>query len=161
MTATQQQRLGAYNQHQRTQESDRDMDKRALLTSASRLKTALDDGGKDMAAYRAALQLNQQLWTIFQVAVTDPASPLPRDLKITLLNLSRYVDRVSFRAVSEFMPDLLISLIEIDRTIANGLTSQPAAATPAAAYEPVPAAAPAGYGAPPPAGMPTSIMTSA
>jgi len=56
------------------------------------------------------------------VMLADPQNPLPRDLKITLLNLSRYVDKVSLRASAEYNPDLLNSLIDINKQIAAGLS---------------------------------------
>ncbi len=137
-------KLGAYSTNQRGQESSRQTDARALLSCASRLKAALDNGGADMAAYAQAIRHNQRLWTLFQVALCDPDNALPRDLKMTLLNLSRYVDRVSFRAVSAFAPQLLNSLIDINRMIAVGLnTKSSAEASPAPAPEVAAATGPA------------------
>jgi flagellar protein FlaF len=136
MTATTQDKVGSYAPHQRQNEDGRETDKRALLSCARRLQEALDDGGKDMKAYADAIRHNQHLWTVFQVALCDPANELPKSLKVTLLNLSRYVDRTSFRAISEYMPQLLNSLIEINRIIAGGLSKQPAATQTSAAAMP-------------------------
>jgi len=119
-----QEKINAYSTHQQTQIDGREIDKRALLNCASRLKVALDDGGKDMKLYADAIRHNQHLWTIFQVSLADPANELPRDLKLTLLRLSGYVDRVSFRAVTEYMPQLLNSLIDINRMLATGLAKK-------------------------------------
>ena len=58
------------------------------------------------------------------MALTDPQNPLPQDLKITLLNLSRYVDRASFRAIGKYAPDVIDSLININRLIAAGLSKK-------------------------------------
>ncbi|HEU0117439.1 MAG TPA: flagellar biosynthesis regulator FlaF [Alphaproteobacteria bacterium] len=150
MTANNQDKVGAYasNQQQEAELDGRETDKRALLNCAIRLKLALDDAGKDMATYVEAIRHNQRLWTIFQVALCDPENPLPRDLKVTLLNLSRYVDKVSFRAISSFAPNLLNSLIDINRIIANGLGKK----TGQAAVQQPPAQ---------PLTPPTSVMTSA
>jgi flagellar protein FlaF len=123
-------KVGAYSSHQRGKEDARETDARALLSCASRLKAAIEDGGKDMKAYGDAIRHNQRLWTIFQVALCDPENPLPQHLKVTLLNLSRYVDRVSFRAVTSFQPQLLTDLIEINRSIAAGLTKKPQSESP-------------------------------
>lgn len=125
MTTTTQEKLGTYATHQRSKEDSRETDARALLSCASRLRTALEDRGNDMKAYADAIRYNQRLWTIFQIALCDPDNSLPRDLKMTLLNLSRYVDRVSFRAVTAFAPQLLTSLIDINRMIATGLNVKP------------------------------------
>jgi flagellar protein FlaF len=134
MSVTTQEKLNQYVATQKDNETDnREIDKRALLACASRLKMALDTDGTDMKAYGDALRHNQRLWTMFQVAICDPDNLLPHDLKVILLNLSRYVDRVSFRAVSEYSPDLLSSLIDINRTIAVGLGKTAQAELPLAA----------------------------
>jgi flagellar biosynthesis activator protein FlaF len=121
MTVTTQDKVGAYTTNQRQNEDSRETDKRALLSCASRLKAALDAGGQDMKEYGEAIKHNQKLWTVFQVSLCDPENALPRDLKLTLLGLSRYIDKTSFRAITEFAPQLLNSLIDINRIIAGGL----------------------------------------
>ncbi len=149
MPVTTQEKMGQYASTQNQTESDnREIDKRALLTCASRLKGVLDAGGTDKKEYCDALRHNQRLWTIFQVALCDPENPLPRDLKVILLNLSRYVDRVSFRAIGDFSPALLTSLIDINRTIAVGLGKKAQAEA-------------AMSTASPPITPPTSVMVSA
>jgi len=165
MTTTPQDKSKAYSTHQRQDEDSRETDKRALLSCAGRLQAALNDGGKDMKAYAEALRNNQRLWTIFQVSLCDPENTLPRDLKVTLLNLSQYIDRTSFRAITEFMPQLLNSLIDINRTIAAGLKPLPKTSAATTGTTPsVTAGAPStGYPthtqAPPP--VAGSVMTTA
>jgi flagellar protein FlaF len=125
MTSYTKEQLGAYSNHQRGKEDNRETDARALLTCASRLNDVLNAGDTDKDAYAAAIRNNQKLWTFFQVAVNDPENPLPHDLKITLFNLSRYVDKTSFSALLKFSPDELKSLININRIIAAGLSAKP------------------------------------
>ena len=149
---SQYQQANAYHSHQQVQMDGREIYKRALLNCASRLKDALEDGGKDMSLYQAAVRHNQHLWTLFQVALTDSSNALPPELKITLLRLSGYVDRVSFRIICEFVPQMLQSLIDINRTLAAGLAKKPQETGDAAA---VPAAIM------PVAGTPAMLMTSA
>jgi flagellar protein FlaF len=151
-THTTQSKVNAYGTHQQVQMDGREIDKRALLNCASRLKIALDDGGKDMNLYREAIRHNQHLWTIFQVALADPSNELPTPLKLTLLRLSGYVDRVSFRMVTEFMPQMLNSLIDTNRMLATGLAKKPPQQQGAASPQEV---------LPPAAGTPAAIMTSA
>ena len=105
--------------------SGREADAQALLQCANQLRTALDDNGKDFLAYGNALRRNQKLWTMFQVALTEPENIVPDDLKNTLLSLSMYVDKVSFRAANSFAPEILKSLIDINITIATGLRAKP------------------------------------
>src|ERR1700753_1201721 len=119
MTIATYEKHDAYKTHQRGQESDREIEARALLTCASQLAAAAQGQGKDKKFYSDAIRSNQRLWTIFQVALCDPTNPLPVELKNILLNLSCYVDKISFRALNEFKPPLLVNLIEINRSIAT------------------------------------------
>ncbi len=148
MTTETYQQVGAYKANQRQNESERDIEAHALLSCASALDAARVSGQRD--DYVNALKRNQRLWTIFQVALCDPENPLARELKVLLLNLSRYVDRVSFRAIGEHQPALLQSLIDINRHIAAGLSKKPKSE---AVHVPPPAAM-----APSPA---VSVMTTA
>jgi flagellar protein FlaF len=132
----------------------REIDRRALLNCAARLNVALADGGKDMKAYAEAIHHNQRLWTLFQVALCDQENPLPKHLKAILLNLSRYVDRTSFRAITEFAPQLLHSLIDVNRTIAAGLNKKQTAAKPSQHVQQAPMQ-------PPPTDQTSSVMTTA
>lgn len=123
--------VGAYSQNQQNTETVRETEARALLNCASRLSAAQDiNNGYEY--YLDAIKHNQELWTLFQVMLADPQNPLPRDLKVTLLNLSRYVDKVSLRASAEYNPDLLNSLIDINKQIAAGLSTTPETAGAAA-----------------------------
>lgn len=122
------QKTDAYKSAQRETESVRETEARALLSCANRLAKA-QDPANGMECYIDAIGHNQQLWTIFQVTLCDPQNPLPRDLKITLLNLSRFVDKVSLRARAEYNPGLLTSLIDINRQIAAGLSVKPSEET--------------------------------
>ncbi|MBV8060942.1 MAG: hypothetical protein JO126_09290 [Alphaproteobacteria bacterium] len=147
--------LGAYGQNQKQNPNNqRDTDKMALLRCASKMREALDKGPSDMKGYVEAIQLNQRLWTIFQVALADPANPLSIELKNILLNLSRYVDKTSFRVITEFKPDLVESLISINRSLASGLAKEP---PPEAVAEAAAIKAAMISDAPPP----TSLTTSA
>jgi flagellar protein FlaF len=139
----------AYAPHQQSGETVRETEARALLSCASKLEAARDPA-VSREEFGAAVRHNQKLWTFFQVCLCEPDNPLPRDLKILLLNLSKYVDKTSFRAVTEDNRALLTSLININRTIAVGLAKN---------NEPKPAAQTA---APPPEKqIPKNLMTSA
>ena len=124
MAMVQQGQHGAYQAHQSKNLTDREIEARALLRCANQLDAA-SKGDGDQAAYKEAVQLNQRLWTIFQVALCDPGNPLPVELKNILLNLSCYVDKVSFRALADYQPQLLAVLVDINRNIAAGLSKKP------------------------------------
>ncbi len=151
MTAATNDQHGAYTSRQRNNETPRETEARALLSCASRLERAR---GTEVSKeeYAEAVQHNQQLWTIFQVCLCEPDNQLPKDLKDILLNLSQYVDKASFRAMSGHNPDILRSLININRNIAAGLSVNPAAASVGEA---------ASASMPSPAGQPQSVTTTA
>ncbi len=113
-------RHNAYKTHQHEQETPRETEARALLGCARRIEAACQPGAS-MDDYIHAIKHNQQLWTIFQVCLCEPDNQLPRDLKVLLLNLSRFVDKVSFRALVEYVPNELKGLVDINRNIAAGL----------------------------------------
>lgn len=128
-------KVSAYGRNQKEQPNttgnSRDTDARALLSCANKLYDAKMLFGSDQKSkenlriYGDAIRHNQRLWTIFQVAVLDAENPLPEPLKVTLLNLGRYVDKTSFSAIGKYMPDLIDSLIKINRIIAAGLSKKP------------------------------------
>lgn len=121
MSSKAQQQLNAYTATQKDSESLREIEARALLNCASKIRQAQEQNG-NYELYLDAIKTNQRLWTIFQVSLCEPENPLPRDLKITLLNLSRFIDKISLRAQAEYNPALLDSLIDINRNIAAGLS---------------------------------------
>lgn len=152
--------LGAYQSSQNQVVNDRDVDARALATCAGRMQEVLDAGDTDRLAYGDAIRMNQKLWTIFQLALCEPDNALPRDLKVNLLSLSKYVDRVSFEAMKGYQPQILKSLININRILAAGLAKKPEGQN-------IPASGVGGYTVsaqtdqPPVSAPPMSVMTSA
>jgi len=142
----------------------REVEAWALTEAARRLIDAGRSGDKD--ALRAALTLNQRLWTIFQAEMMEETCPLPAELRENVLVLSVIVDRQTMARFTDLDGTKLTRLVDINRNVAAGLmTRADAAATagqgPAAAAPISPAAvsapsrpmAPA-YGAPRPAGAP-------
>lgn len=114
-------RQSSYTATQRSEETPRETEARALLSCASRLDAACKpDCSED--EWAAAIKHNQQLWTIFQVCLCEKENPLPSELKGLLLNLSTYIDKVSMQALTERKPGLLQEIISINRNIAAGLS---------------------------------------
>jgi flagellar protein FlaF len=124
--------VSAYTSNQKEGASPRATEAHALLSCAAKLRQA-QEPETNYELFSEIVRHNQRLWTIFQVSLCEEDYPLPRDLKITLLNLSRFVDKVSMRAQAEHNPDLLTSLIDINRNIAAGLNTMPEMAQPAIA----------------------------
>ena len=124
MTQSAHEKVNAYKSNQQVRMDGREIDMRALLNCANRLKIALDNDGKDIKLYQDALRHNQHLWTIFQVALTDPSNELTTDLKLTLLRLSGFVDQVTFKNICAFSSQALNTLIDLNRSIAAGLAKK-------------------------------------
>ncbi|MFA6279387.1 MAG: flagellar biosynthesis regulator FlaF [Bdellovibrionales bacterium] len=110
----------AYTTHQRSDETIRETEAHALLSCASRLE-AVREPTSSREDFFAALRHNQELWTVLQVCLCEPDNLLPMDIKGILLNLSRYVDKTTFRALADGNRAALGSLININRNIAAGL----------------------------------------
>jgi flagellar protein FlaF len=71
-----------------------------------------------------ALNYNQRIWTVIQDFAAGENS-LPDQLKANLISLSLFVDKQTFKAMSESDPTKLDVLININRQIAAGFRSIP------------------------------------
>jgi len=125
------------------------------LTEAARRLIHAAQKPEEPEMLRAALSLNQRLWTIFQTSMVDPECPLPRDVRDNILALSIIVDRQTFDRLIDLDVTKLDRLIEINRNVAAGLSQRPAGAAPATQQAQTPQQAPAAAAAPkPPAPAP-------
>lgn len=114
-----------------TTDDPREVEAWALGEAARRLIDAARDPG-NTDALRAALQLNQRLWTIFQAAMTEDDCPLPYALRTNIAALSLLVDRETMARMADLDGTKLDVLININRNVAGGLKDGIAAqATPA------------------------------
>ncbi len=68
-----------------------------------------------------ALKYNQRIWSIFQVEVTKPDNPLPNNIKINIMNLSRFIDQRIFDTMAFPEKRKLDIVIKINQNIAAGL----------------------------------------
>jgi flagellar protein FlaF len=68
-----------------------------------------------------ALKYNQRIWSIFQTEVSNPDNPLPRQIKINILQLSRYIDKIIFKTMAFPTQENLDMIIKINNNIAAGL----------------------------------------
>ncbi len=73
----------------------------------------------------SALKYNQRLWSIFQVEVAKPDNPLPKDIKMNILQLSKFIDRRIFDTMAFPTPEKLDIIIRINKNIAAGLRGSP------------------------------------
>jgi len=108
----------------------KDMDPRsteawALAEASRRLMAAAkvtDDAGESL---RAALILNQRLWSIFQASLIDPSCELPKEIRDNVLALSIMVDRHIMQRLADLDGTKIQPIIDINRAIAEGLSTTP------------------------------------
>lgn len=68
-----------------------------------------------------ALQYNHRVWTLIQIELAGAHRGLPPRLRSALVGLARRVDRLTFAALANPGLETLRSLIEVNRTVADGL----------------------------------------
>lgn len=107
-----------------TSDDPRAVEAWALTEAARRLADAGRDSS-DVDTLRAALMLNQRLWTIFQAAMTEDDCPLPRELRTGIAALSLMVDRETTARLIDLDTTKLGRLIDINRNVAGGLSQNP------------------------------------
>jgi flagellar biosynthesis activator protein FlaF len=69
----------------------------------------------------AALNYNQRIWSIFQVEVAREDNPLPKNIRLNLIQLSSFIDRRIFNALAFPDPEKLNIIIRINQNVAAGL----------------------------------------
>jgi flagellar protein FlaF len=108
----------------------------ALGEASRRLIVAskADDKGVSL---REALRLNQRLWSIFQAALIEPDCPLPLELRQNVLSLSIMVDRHILQRLGDLDGTKIQPILDINRSIAEGLAQKPALPADGAARMPV------------------------
>lgn len=97
----------------------------ALAEASRRLVLAAritDDNGE---ALRTALVLNQRLWSIFQASLIDPSCELPKDIRDNVLTLSILMDRHLMQRLGDLDGSKIQPILDINRSIAEGLSATP------------------------------------
>ncbi|MGE0351739.1 MAG: flagellar biosynthesis regulator FlaF [Gemmatimonadales bacterium] len=118
--------MQAYETGGKATASTRDLEAAALFKAARLLESCrMNLESADWKTRMAqALQYNQRLWTFFQAELAEPEHPLEPRLRADLLQLSSFVDRRTFELMADPDPAGLQVLIEIDRSIAAGLSAR-------------------------------------
>ncbi len=119
--------LEAYKTVEKTTISGRETEARVLTQAALKLKDCRDnwqaEGRNDKLD--EALKYTQRIWSIFQVELSKQDNPLPKQLKINLLQLSSFIDKRIFETMSYPSPEKLNAVININQNIAAGLRGSP------------------------------------
>ena len=112
-----------YQQTQNTVDNNREVetaetDAIVLRQAADRLQKAQQLSEEDF--FEETLLYNQLIWTVIQSEMTAE-NPLSEGIKANLVSLSIFVDKQPAKAIGTREPELLDTLIDINRNISLGL----------------------------------------
>ncbi len=98
--------------------SPAEVDAMVLQQAAERLQEAQQNPNNDF--FEETLRYNQLIWTVIQSEMTAE-NPLSAEIKANLVSLSIFIDKQTSKAIGSRDPELLDSLIDINRNISLGL----------------------------------------
>lgn len=115
-----------YQQTQKTVDTNREVtaaeiDAMVLRQTADNLQKAQQMTDADY--FEETLLYNQLIWTVIQSEMTAE-NPLSEEIKANLVSLSIFVDKQTAKAIGTREPELLNTLIDINRNISLGLERQ-------------------------------------
>jgi len=115
--------ISGYQQTQKTVDTNRvataaEVDAMVLRQAADRLQKAQQLPEDDF--FEETLLFYQLIWTVIQSEMTAE-NPLSEEIKANLVSLSIFVDKQTAKAIGAREPDLLETLININRNISLGL----------------------------------------
>ena len=99
----------------------RQLEANLLLQAAAQLQAVHDSWRDKPKGLNDALMYNRRLWTVFIDAVTRDDNRLPQAVRQNIANLGVFVMSEIFSLMTKPKPDHLLSLIRINRGIAEGL----------------------------------------
>lgn len=109
--------------------SPRELEANLLMKAAARLQLIKDEWeDSSLAEKDDALVYNRKLWTILVTSATSSESELPQDIKNNVATLGVFVFKQTMAIMTTDDSNKLGVLISINRSIAEGLRSQPAEA---------------------------------
>ena len=115
--------ISGYRQTQKAVDTNREpgtaeVDAIVLRQAADRLQKAQQSPAEDY--FEETLLYNQLIWTVIQSEMTAE-NPLSPEIKANLVSLSIFVDKQTVKAIGTREPELLNTLIDINRNISLGL----------------------------------------
>lgn len=120
--------LKAYQSVNKSTMPGKETEAAVLNQAAVRLKKSIENWSNTKEQQRLldeALRYNQRIWTIFQGELANDENPLPRKLRLDLLQLSVFIDRRTFEVMAFPEPEKVTILIDINNNIAAGLRVTP------------------------------------
>jgi flagellar protein FlaF len=114
----------AYIEQNREAMSQRELEASILTKAGLKLKQCQELWSAPDRDQRLeeAIQYNQRVWSFFQSELTMPESPLPKQLRQDILNLSLFIDKRLFEVLAfPDNPGKLDIVISINFNLAAGL----------------------------------------
>ncbi len=123
--------LDAYQNAQRATATGRELEATLLFKAARQLETVARTWNEPdrQNRLRTALAYNTRLWSVFQASMEDPECQLPRETRINVLQLVRFIDKRTLEVLASQDAGQLQAIIEINRQIAAGLSVSPSSET--------------------------------
>ena len=114
---------------QKNSPDQRELEARILLKSAKMLTDLQNDlENANLELIESTLKYNRQIWMMFyDTALENPGDERPNDLRSNIINLANFIFKREVDIMAEATPQKFDVLININREIAAGLMSKPAA----------------------------------
>jgi flagellar protein FlaF len=117
--------LQAYQKAATWAESPREMEYRLFAQVTLALMEAAKSDTRDIAARVEVLDWNRRVWTALSEDCSNPDNRLPPSLRASIISLAIWVSRHTSAVIRR--QEQIEPLIEINRTIMQGLAPSPAA----------------------------------
>jgi flagellar biosynthesis activator protein FlaF len=111
----------AYAKTAKETASPRQLEANLLLKAAAQLQAVHESWNEKPIGLDEALLYNRRLWTVFIDAVISEDNRLPIPVRQNIASLGMFVMGETFSLMTRPKPDHLVSLININRGIAEGL----------------------------------------
>jgi flagellar biosynthesis activator protein FlaF len=105
--------------------SPRELEARALLTAARKLKDVRANWDAGRSSLSPALQFNRKLWQIFVTEALADNCPHAKEVRQNIANIGAFVFSRTLDTEIDPAPEKLDALIDINLNIAAGLGSNP------------------------------------
>lgn len=121
--------LQAYETVGKITTSSRELEAAALFKAARMMEGCQQEweAADRPSRLQTALRANSKLWSLIQAELGRPDHALGHQLRLNLLQLSRFIDMRTLEVLADPGPEKLQALIDINRNVAAGLGSRAAA----------------------------------
>ena len=118
--------LSAYMNMQKDGLTGRELEASVLSRAGIKLKQVLDnwDDPDRSTKLISAIAFNQKVWSYFQVELSNPGNPLPKQLRENILSLSVFVLKRLYEALAGPDPEKFSIVVDINFSLAAGLRTK-------------------------------------